>query len=107
MSYQSRGQGVLAPAPPVSDGAPLDRLAALIGPGRARLLLALKRPSSTTALAHELKLAPSTVSEQLSALLAAEVVYRRRSGRRVIYGLEPAGDLLLSLLGSGQDEQAG
>ena len=96
LSYQARGEGVLAPEP---EPAPeQDRLASLIGPGRAKVLRALRAPATTTGLAAALGLAPSTVSEQLTALQAAGVVHRRRSGRRVFYGLEPAGTALLSLL---------
>ncbi|MEV1144161.1 hypothetical protein [Micromonospora sp. NPDC049799] len=40
----------------------------------------------------------TTVSEHLSALLAARVAHRRRVGRRVLYGLKPAGVALLGLL---------
>lgn len=59
------------------------------------------RPATTTGLATEIGLAPSTVSEHLATLSAAGVVHRRRSGRHVLYGLEPAGVALLSVLGPG------
>ncbi|MBT0773993.1 helix-turn-helix domain-containing protein [Kineosporia sp. J2-2] len=98
ISYQAPGQALLAARPPSSS--PPDRLTVLLGPARSAVLLALRRPSSTTGLAQELKLAPSTVSEHLAGLLAAGLVRRRRSGRRVLYELEPAGAALLSLLGS-------
>ncbi|MEO3818318.1 helix-turn-helix domain-containing protein [Plantactinospora sp. B24E8] len=99
VSYQARGAAVLAddgPAPPPETGT--DRLAVLVGRGRAAVLRALGRPASTAGLAATLGLAPSTVSEHLGALLAAGVVNRRRVGRRVLYGLEPAGLALVSLL---------
>jgi DNA-binding transcriptional ArsR family regulator len=98
VSYQARGAAVLAEGPGPSPRRADDRLALLIGPGRAAVLRALAQPATTTGLAGELGLAPSTVSEQLATLLAAGVVHRRRSGRRVLYGLEPAGVALLSLL---------
>ncbi len=60
---------------------------------------ALTVPATTSALSAALGLAPSTVSEHLSALLAAGVVHRRRAGRRVLYGLEPAGTALVGLIG--------
>ncbi|MEU4423114.1 hypothetical protein AB0F81_21015 [Actinoplanes sp. NPDC024001] len=99
VTYQSRGAAVLAetPAPPVA--AESDRLAVLVGRGRAAVLRGLTVPSTTTALAVALGLAPSTVSEHLAGLQAAGVVHRRRAGRRVLYGLEPAGVALLNLLG--------
>lgn len=95
VSYQARGEGVLASQAPVAGG---DRLGSLIGAGRARILRALREPATTSGLAAGLGLAPSTVSEQLAALQTAGVVARRRSGRHVLYGLEPAGVALVSLL---------
>ena len=96
VTYQSRGTAVLAdgPAPAPAD----DRLALLVGRGRAAVLRALVVPATTTGLATALGLAPSTVSEHLSGLQAAGVVHRRRAGRRVLYGLEPAGLALVNLL---------
>ncbi|SCE97126.1 DNA-binding transcriptional regulator, ArsR family [Micromonospora coriariae] len=106
VSYQARGSVLLADRPgadrPTPDPA-TDRLAVLVGRGRAQVLRALTRPASTAGLAATLGLAPSTVSEQLSALLTAGVVHRRRVGRRVLYGLEPAGAALVQLIG---DERA-
>ena len=99
VTYQSRGAAVLAESPVRASADPDDRLALLVGRGRAAVLRALASPASTTGLATALGLAPSTVSEHLSALQAAGVVYRRRVGRRVLYGLEPAGLALMNLLG--------
>jgi DNA-binding transcriptional ArsR family regulator len=101
VTYQCRGAAVLAdgPAPAAGDAGADDRLALLVGRGRATVLRALATPASTTGLAGALGLAPSTVSEHLSALQAAGVVHRRRVGRRVLYGLEPAGVALVNLLG--------
>lgn len=98
VTYQSRGAAVLAEtpaAPPVAD----DRLAILVGRGRSSVLRTLATPATTSALATTLGLAPSTVSEHLAGLVAAGVVHRRRAGRRVLYGLEPAGLALVRLLG--------
>ncbi|MEV4352213.1 helix-turn-helix domain-containing protein [Actinoplanes sp. NPDC049596] len=97
VTYQSRGAAVLADDPTRSTTD--DQLAVLLGRGRASVLRALVVPASTTALATALGLAPSTVSEHLSNLLAAGVVHRRRAGRRVLYELEPAGVALVNLLG--------
>ncbi|MFC0506900.1 ArsR family transcriptional regulator [Micromonospora costi] len=102
VSYQARGAALLAegaPAPAAADAAVTDRLAILVGRGRAAVLRALSRPATTAGLAATLGLAPSTVSEHLAALLAAGVVHRRRVGRRVLYGLEPAGLALVGLVG--------
>ncbi|WP_433301853.1 ArsR/SmtB family transcription factor [Actinoplanes sp. CA-030573] len=96
VTYQARGSALLASMPaPVAD----DRLAILVGRGRAAVLRALVTPATTTSLATALGLAPSTVSEHLTSLLAAGVIHRRRAGRRVLYGLEPAGTALVGLLG--------
>ncbi|MGK5685041.1 ArsR/SmtB family transcription factor [Actinoplanes sp. URMC 104] len=97
VTYQARGAALLAetPAAPPAD----DRLAILVGRGRAAVLRALTVPATTSALATALGLAPSTVSEHLGGLLAAGVVHRRRAGRRVLYGLETAGTALVTLLG--------
>ena len=103
VSYQARGAAVLAdrPAPGTAPEVPgADRLAVLVGRGRAQVLRALARPATTAGLAATLGLAPSTVSEHLAALLAAGVVHRRRVGRRVLYGLEPAGVALVTLIGA-------
>jgi DNA-binding transcriptional ArsR family regulator len=96
VTYQSRGAAVLADGP--APASPDDRLALLVGRGRAAVLRALTVPATTTALATVLGLAPSTVSEHLSGLQAAGVVHRRRAGRRVLYELEPAGLALVNLL---------
>ncbi|MEV4498340.1 ArsR family transcriptional regulator [Micromonospora arborensis] len=102
VSYQARGSVLLADRPtadrPATDPT-VDRLAVLVGRGRSQVLRALTRPATTAGLAATLGLAPSTVSEQLSALLTAGVVHRRRVGRRVLYGLEPAGVALVQLVG--------
>ncbi|MEV0898334.1 ArsR family transcriptional regulator [Actinoplanes sp. NPDC049802] len=96
VTYQARGAAVLAEThTPAAD----DRLALLIGRGRATVLRTLTTPTTTTGLATLLGLAPSTVSEHLAGLQAAGVVHRRRAGRRVLYGLEPAGLALVNLLG--------
>lgn len=100
VSYQARGAALLASNPPPRSAGPADdRLAILVGRGRAGVLRALSRPATTAGLAATLGLAPSTVSEHLAALVTAGVVHRRRVGRRVLYGLEPAGVALVSLVG--------
>jgi len=104
VTYQARGSALLASAPPPAPAG--DRLAILVGRGRASVLRSLTTPATTTGLAGALGLAPSTVSEHLAGLQAAGVVHRRRAGRRVLYGLEPAGIALVGLLGgdSGRTE---
>ena len=105
VSYQARGAVVLADSP--APGADRDRLAILVGRGRAAVLRELATPGTTAVLAARLGLAPSTVSEHLAALTAAGVANRRRAGRRVLYGLEPAGQALLTLLDPPAASRAG
>lgn len=100
VSYQARGAALLAESGPAPAATAGDRLAVLVGRGRAQVLRALTRPATTAGLAATLGLAPSTVSEHLTALVAAGVVHRRRVGRRVLYGLEPAGTALVTLIGA-------
>jgi DNA-binding transcriptional ArsR family regulator len=111
VSYQARGTVALADKSrahaAVSIDAPSRRLVALLGRGRAAVLHSLAEPSTTAGLATRLGLAPSSVSEHLSGLADAGMVHRRRVGRRVFYGLEPAGETLVSMLAvdSGDDLQ--
>lgn len=96
VTYQARGAAVLAERP---GSAKPDRLARLIGSGRAALVRALREPATTSGLAAVLGRAASTVSEQLTALQAAGIVSRTRLDRQVIYALEPDGVALLRLFG--------
>jgi DNA-binding transcriptional ArsR family regulator len=100
VSYQARGAALLADDPPDPATVQSDRLAILVGRGRAAVLRGLTRPATTAGLAATLALAPSTVSEHLSVLVSAGVVNRRRVGRRVLYALEPAGLALVTLIGA-------
>ncbi|MFI0796868.1 ArsR family transcriptional regulator [Micromonospora rubida] len=100
VSYQGRGTVVLSrPRPPASlapdQPARGDRLALLIGRGKAAVLRGLSVPSTTSDLAGALGMSASTVSQHLSTLLAADVVRKRRMGVRVVYALEHAGLALL------------
>jgi DNA-binding transcriptional ArsR family regulator len=97
LTYQCRGAAVLDEPGPAVAAAGDDRLGLLVGPRRAQVLRALTVPATTSSLAAALGLPASTVSEQLTALHAAGVLHRRRAGRRVFYGLEPAGHTLLSM----------
>ena len=65
-------------------GAPPDALAALLGRSRARLLVALAEPASTTQLATVLGLAPGAVGDHLRCC-ATRACQRARSGRSVLY----------------------
>lgn len=97
VSYQARGAALLAGGAAAPSAAEPDRLVPLVGTRRAAVLRALEVPATTSTLAARLALAPSTVSEQLAALVASGVARRTRSGRQVFYELEPAGEVLLAL----------
>lgn len=100
VSYQARGAALLATARTDPYAAPQrgDRLAILVGSSRAQVVRALARPATTSVLARALGLAASTVSEHLTALVAAGVVRRQRVGGRVLYQLDPCGTALLRSL---------
>jgi DNA-binding transcriptional ArsR family regulator len=68
-----------------------DALARLLGRTRAALLESLAEPASTHTLARRHQLAPSTVSEHLTALYNARLITRRRHRHAVIYQQAPLG----------------
>ena len=72
----------------------LAALARLMGDGRARTLLCLDAPRSTTEVAAECDLAVSTASHHLSALRAATLITSRRTGHQVLHNRTPIGDTL-------------
>ncbi len=83
--------GVLAwGAPPVPDA-----LSALLGPARARVLVLLGTPLSTTQLTALTGQGLGSVGRHLKVLLDARLVRRRRAGRSVLYDRTPAGDTLI------------
>lgn len=86
--YPARGIGGLWTEP--GDRTP-DVLARLLGRARADILCALDEPAGTSALAHRLGLAPSSVSEHLSVLRSAELLTSRRYGHQVLYERTPLG----------------
>jgi Bacterial regulatory protein, arsR family len=85
--------GVLAgdwrpPAP-----APLE---ALLGPGRAHVLMLLDTPKSTTQLVALTGLGLGSVGRHLKILLDAGLIGRRRAGRSVLYSLTQPGEILVN-----------
>ncbi|MFF2773505.1 DUF5937 family protein [Streptomyces sp. NPDC058052] len=68
-----------------------EALARLLGPVRADVLCALAEPMGTTALAHLLGRAPSSVSAHLSVLREAGLLTSRRYGHQVLYERTPLG----------------
>ncbi|MFF4349610.1 ArsR family transcriptional regulator [Streptomyces sp. NPDC001530] len=91
LSYPARGRATVSETPPpVTDRA----LVRLLGRARARLLLLLAEPASTTELAHRLDVTPGAVSQHLAVLYDAGLLSRTRSGRIVRYARTPLGDQL-------------
>ncbi|MFI6606119.1 ArsR/SmtB family transcription factor [Streptomyces sp. NPDC050507] len=76
-----------------------DALTALVGRARARLLVALDAPASTSHLARSLAMAPGAVGDHLAILRDAGLLVRARSGRSVLYRRTPLGEALVA--GSG------
>jgi DNA-binding transcriptional ArsR family regulator len=87
--YPARGTAALWEPGPAT---PPDALASLLGRSRARLLVALSDPASTTQLATSLGMAPGAVGDHLAVLRNAGLVTRARSGRSVLYRRTPLGD---------------
>lgn len=89
--YPARGTAALwEPAAAI----PPDALASLLGRTRARLLVALSAPASTTQLAKSLALAPGAVGDHLAVLRNSGLATRARAGRSVLYRRTPLGDAL-------------
>ncbi|MFB7506389.1 ArsR/SmtB family transcription factor [Streptomyces broussonetiae] len=86
--YPARGLGGLWTDP--GEGA-AQALVRLLGRNRAAVLTALAEPATTTALAHRLRLAPSSVSSHLTALRDAGLLTARRYGHQVLYERTPLG----------------
>ncbi len=80
---------------------PSAALQLMLGEHRARLLLALNRPTTTTELAAELNMSPGAISQQLKQLHEADMVSKNRQGKRVYYRLTARGESLLNIFESG------
>jgi DNA-binding transcriptional ArsR family regulator len=93
MSYPARGR-----AAEVDPAAGAD-LARLVGDGRARMLLELRVPATSTELARILGVSLGTVSAHLAGLRSAGTIAGVRSGRTVRYRLDPRGWDLLAAFG--------
>ncbi|MFD9001048.1 DUF5937 family protein [Streptomyces sp. NPDC059582] len=91
--YPARGIGGLWAEP--ADRLP-DALVRLLGRGRAAVLTALDEPATTSALAHRLGLAPSSVSAHLTTLRDTGLLTARRYGHQVLYERTPLGIALAS-----------
>ncbi|WP_405676452.1 winged helix-turn-helix domain-containing protein [Streptomyces sp. NBC_01511] len=76
-----------------------DALTALVGRARARLMVALDAPASTSHLARSLAMTPGAVGDHLAILRSAGLLVRARSGRSVLYRRTALGEALVA--GSG------
>ncbi|MCW3017258.1 MAG: ArsR family transcriptional regulator [Solirubrobacterales bacterium] len=85
------------------DGRDDEALEALLGRGRARVLIGLGRPASTQELAQRLAASAGGISEHLGVLRRAGLVAARREGRRVVYARTAKGD---ALSGDAHDDAA-
>ncbi|NYD42943.1 ArsR/SmtB family transcription factor [Nocardioides panaciterrulae] len=92
LMYAARGLGALfeseRPQTP-------DALAGLVGRARARLLVLLAAPASSTELAVRLGVTTTAVNQHLRALRAAGLLTSARHGRSVLYLRSELGDLLV------------
>jgi DNA-binding transcriptional ArsR family regulator len=68
----------------------------LLGVNRAQLLSTLRGPATTTALARQLGVTPSAVSQHLTFLYRGGLIDRQRAGRIVLYQTSELGLALLS-----------
>ncbi|NYG58431.1 DNA-binding transcriptional ArsR family regulator [Nocardioides daedukensis] len=94
--YAARGVGTLWET---DRGTPPDAVANLIGEVRASLLDLLASPSSTTELAHRLRVTPTAVNQHLRAMRDAGLLTSSRHGRSVLYLRSELGDRLISSAG--------
>ena len=93
LRYPARGAAtVWEKTPPESPA-----LRGLLGAPRVRLLLALRSPATTTALAGSLTISPAAVSQHLGVLRRCGLVDRARSGREVLYQTSDLGLALLDV----------
>lgn len=94
LAYPARGVGeLLAPGDAASAGG---GLAELLGRNRARVLVALETPSSTSQLVRSLGLTLGGAGGHLRVLRTAGLVDRSRQGRSVLYRRTPLGDALVA-----------
>ena len=70
-------------------------LTALLGPGRARILILLDTPKSTTQLVALTGLGLGSVGRHLKILLGARLIQRRRVGGSVLYSRTQPGNTLV------------
>ncbi|MET8831413.1 DUF5937 family protein [Streptomyces sp. NPDC004610] len=105
--YPARGLAGLWAVPGDRTPDSLAALGRLLGRGRAAVLAALDEPATTSALAHRLGLAPSSVSAHLTTLRASGLLLSRRYGHQVHYERTPLGSALLAESGAAAGAEDG
>jgi len=92
LAYPARGLATLwEERPPTSDA-----LGAVLGRNRARLLVEMTTPVSTTELARRTGITAGAVSQHLAVLRAAGLVVTHRQGRTLLNARAPVADALVS-----------
>jgi len=102
--YRARGLAALWESRPPP---PPDALGRLLGRTRARLLLALAAPATTTQLAARLDASLGGTAGHLAVLTASGLVTKTRTGRAVLYRRTRLADALIAAGGAGPDEGVG
>jgi hypothetical protein len=74
-----------------------DPLESVVGPVRARLLLAMERPRTMTELTGLVRLAPSAITYHCDRMAAAGLAWRDKRGREVWVARTSRGDALVDL----------
>jgi DNA-binding transcriptional ArsR family regulator len=95
LAYPARGVATLWERPPRASAG----LQAVLGRGRARLLVEMRGPVSTTELARRTGMTAGGVSQHLAALRAAGLVSTHRQGRSVLNSRTTVAEALLSASG--------
>jgi hypothetical protein len=91
--------GPLTPSDPRAGDSPgPDALAALLGPTRAAVLRALRKPHGTAELAQAVRISPASASEHTRVLREACLIETSRAGRSVRHSLTMLGAALLGQL---------
>ncbi|GLW63826.1 ArsR family transcriptional regulator [Actinomadura rubrobrunea] len=99
--YRARGISALWERRPPQ---PPDALGRLLGRSRARVLLALDAPATTTQLSARLGASLGGTADHLAVLAAAGLVAKTRVGRAVLYQRTTAADALIAAAGDPRPE---
>jgi hypothetical protein len=92
------GGQLTPPDPQAADWPVSDTLAALLGPTRAAVLRALRKPRGTAELAEAVRISPASASEHAKVLRDAYLIETSRAGRSVRHSLTMLGAALLGQL---------